>query len=381
MCIYVSYSPKGRKVRRRRKNINVRNLAILIAGAVIAIVLFILLITGAVRLITKGIGALTGDGKESSSASVPSDTESNSGSEESQEPVLTFSNVQMTQVDEGQGDLILINSEYGYQSEVEDLQIFYGNKNNSYGLRVAEMYAKPAVVTAMNEMMAGFQTQTGIGSVLLSSAYRNVEEQQQLYDNDLAKNEASTSQTVAQAGYSEHHSGYAVDLSYQSKAGTSYLDGTGDYAWINENCYKYGFIVRYPDGKTADTGIAYEPWHFRYVGKVHAEAITKGSYCMEEYIEMLRLHDQENPYLFVSESGVPYQIYYVPSNGTTTDVPVPNGKEYAVSGTNEGGFVVTVTMDTVASGTPATDSSASSDTSDSSDNSDVSNISGASASN
>lgn len=375
----MSYSPKGRKVRRRRKNINVRNLAILIAGAVVAVVLFILLITGAVRLISKGIGALTGDGKESSSTPPSSNVESNPSSEQASEPALTFSNVQMTQVDEGQGDLILINAAYGYQSEVEDLQIFYGNKNTSYTLKIAEMYAKPAVVTAMNEMMAGFQTQTGIGSVMVSSAYRNVEEQQQLYDNDLAKNQTSTSETVAKAGHSEHHSGYAVDLSYKSNAGNSYLDGTGQYAWINENCYKYGFIVRYPDGKSTITGITYEPWHFRYIGKVHAEAVTKGGYCLEEYIDMVKLHDKDNPYLFVSESGASYQIYHVPSDGTTTEVPVPTNKEYAVSGTNEGGFIVTVTMNTVASGTTSTSSNSGSSDTGSSDG--VSNISGASTSN
>ncbi len=377
----MSYSPKGRKVRRRRKNINVRNLSILIAGAVVTVVLFILLISGAVRLISKGIGALTKEGKESSSTPSSSTSESIPSSEASSEPAITFSNIQMTSVDEGQGDLILINSLYGYQSEVEDLQIFYGNKNSSYTLKIAEMYAKPAVVTAMNEMMAGFQTQTGIGSVMVSSAYRNVEEQQTLYDNDLAKNGTTTSDSIAKAGYSEHHSGYAVDLSYKSNAGNSYLDGTGQYAWINENCYNYGFIVRYPENKTSITGITYEPWHFRYIGKVHAEAVTKGDYCLEEYIDMVKLHDKDNPYLFVSESGAAYQIYYVPSGGTTTEVPVPDNKTYTVSGTNEGGFIVTVTMNTVASSNPdGTAGTGSSDTG-SSDGNGMANISGASASN
>ena len=341
----MSYSSKGRKVRRRRKSINIRNLVILIAGAVITVVLFILLVTGAVRLISKGIGALTGDGKEKPSApSSSSVTESNPSSEEVSEPALTFSNIQMTQVDESQGELILINAAHGYQSEVEDLQVFWGNKNKSYTLTKAEIYAKPEVITAMNEMMAAFQTQSGIGSVMVSSAYRNVDDQQKMYDNDLKISGADTSETVAKAGYSEHHSGYAIDLSYMSAAGYAYLDGSESYSWLIENCYKYGFIIRYPEGKTAVTGMAYEPWHFRYIGKVHAEALTKGNYCLEEYMDMLRLHDQENPYSFVSETGASYQIYYVPSGGATTEVAVPTGKEYTISGTTEGGFVVTVPM-------------------------------------
>ena len=122
-----------------------------------------MLITGAVRLISKGIGALTGDGKEKSSTpSSSSVTESDPSSEEASEPALAFSNIQMTQVDENQGELILINAAHGYQSEVEDLQIFWGNKNKSYTLLQAEMYAKPEVVSGMNEMMAAFQTQSGI---------------------------------------------------------------------------------------------------------------------------------------------------------------------------------------------------------------------------
>jgi D-alanyl-D-alanine carboxypeptidase len=357
----VSYSSKGRKVRRRRKNVNVRNLSLLIGSAVVVILLFILLVSGFVRVISKGIGALT---KEKDEPSAPTSSVSSEpvSSEPEPEPALTFSNVQLTQVDEGQGELILVDAEHGYQSEIEDLQIFWGNKNSSYGISVAEIYAKPEVVSAMNEMMADFASESGITSTLLNgstSAYRNYSDQQTLYQ----KNSGSDT-TVAQPGYSEHHTGYAVDLSYNSSTGYTYLDGSGSYAWIDENCYQYGFVVRYPDGKSAITGMDYEPWHLRYVGKVHAEAMTKGGYCLEEYIDMLKLHDYESPYEFVSESGASYQIYYVASGGDTTELPAPNGKAYTVSGTNEGGFIVTVAMSSSStaasteSSAPANDSSA-----------------------
>lgn len=291
----MSYSSKGRKVRRRRKSVNVRNLVILIGGAVIAIVLLVLLISGAVRLISKGLGALSGlgDGSSGESSSVSSDVTS---SDENVEPEYNWTTVQMTEADERQGELILVNSSHEYRSEPEDLLIFYGNKTSSYGLKEAEMYAKSPVVTAMNNMMDAFKEATGNTSVLLTSAYRDVEYQQELYDADLAASGLSTSDSVSKPGYSEHHTGYALDLSYQSSSGNNYLDGTGDYAWLVENCYKYGFIVRYTEEKSSITGIISEPWHFRYVGTVHAEAITKGGYCLEEYIEMLKLHDSTNPY-------------------------------------------------------------------------------------
>ena len=350
---FVSYSSKGRKVRRRRKSVNVRNLIILIGGAVITIVLFVLLVSGAVRLISKGLGAITGlGGSDTSDSSVTSSDETSS--EESQETAYTWTTVQMAEADERQGDLILVNSTHEYRSEPEDLLIFYGNKTNSYGLKEAEMYAKSSVVTAMNNMMDAFKEATGNTSVLLTSAYRDVDYQQQLYDADLAASGLSTSDSVSKPGYSEHHTGYALDFSYQSSAGNNYLDGTGDYAWLVENCYKYGFIVRYTEEKSSITGIISEPWHYRYVGTVHAEAITKGGYCLEEYIEMIKLHDSTNPYEFTSESGSKYLIYYTAGAGATTDVPVISGKSYSISGTNEGGVVTVVSLDTQSSTTSST---------------------------
>ncbi len=356
----MSYSSKGRKVRRRRKSVNVRNLVILIGGAVVAIVLLVLLISGAVRLISKGLGALSGlgDGSSGGSSTVSSDAES---SEEPVEPEYTWTTVQLAEADERQGELILVNSSHEYRSEPEDLLIFYGNKTSSYGLKEAEMYAKSPVVTAMNNMMDAFRAATGNGSVLLTSAYRDVSYQQQLYDADLASSGLATSDSVSKPGCSEHHTGYALDLSYQSTSGNNYLDGTGDFAWLVGNCYKYGFIVRYTEEKSSITGIISEPWHYRYVGTVHAEAITKGGYCLEEYIEMLKLHDSTNPYEFTSESGSSYLIYYTAGAGASTDVPVISGKSYTISGTNEGGFVTVVELGGQNTGSGLLSSSASSE--------------------
>ena len=364
----MSYSSKGRKVRRRRKNLNVRNLVILIGGAVAAVLLFILLISGAVHLISKGLGAVTG-GKDTSSSTPASSISEPESSSQPEEETLSWSSVQLTEADEHQGDLILVNALHEYRSEPEDLLIFYGNKTRSYGIKVAEMYAKSSVVSAMNEMMDAFAAATGNSSVLLDSAYRDVTSQQTLYNNDLASTGETTSSTVAAPGASEHHTGYALDLSYQSNVGYQYIDSTGDYAWIAENCWKYGFIVRYPEDKSSVTGMSGKAWHLRYVGKVHAEAIVKGGYCLEEYIDMLKLHDSENPYSFTTEEGEAYLIYYTAGAGTTTDIPVVSGKSYSISGTNEGGFVTIVPMSATASAPssdssePSTDSTGSSDSS------------------
>ena len=159
----MSYSSRGRKVRRRRKNLNIRNLIILVAGFVVTILLLVLLVHGAVRLVSKGIGALTGDGEGTSGQSSTVSGEDNS-SEPASEPAVSWTSVEMTEADEREGNLILVNGSHEYTAEPEDMTVLYGNKSNSYGLKVAEMYLKTPALTALNNMMDGFQEATGIGS-------------------------------------------------------------------------------------------------------------------------------------------------------------------------------------------------------------------------
>ena len=76
-------------------------------------------------------------------------------------------------------------------------------------------------------------------------------------------------------GYSEHQLGLAVDIRYEH----------GLYEWLAKHSWEYGFILRFPEGKEEITGIDYEPWHFRYVGKEMAKAVFESGLCLEEYLE------------------------------------------------------------------------------------------------
>ena len=91
--------------------------------------------------------------------------------------------------------------------------------------------------------------------------------------------------TVAPAHYSEHETGLAVDIVAVTN---QRLDATQENAreniWLQENCYKYGFILRYPKGKEEITGFSYESWHFRYVGKAAAKEIYDKGITLEEYL-------------------------------------------------------------------------------------------------
>ena len=123
----------------------------------------------------------------------------------------------------------------------------------------------------------------------VESGYRSEEKQQQLYDEKrkeflqqgYAESDATalTEKWVSVPGTSEHQLGIAVDIS-----GEVY----DIYAWLQENSYKYGFILRYTADKTAITGVAPEEWHYRYVGVEAATEIYQQGLCLEEYVDRLR---------------------------------------------------------------------------------------------
>jgi D-alanyl-D-alanine carboxypeptidase len=132
--------------------------------------------------------------------------------------------------------------------------------------------------------------------LMIASAYRTVERQTELFNEQIksyknqgysdtdAYNEAK--QWVAIPGTSEHHTGLALDIVTPTYQVLNYgFDTTDAFKWLNENCTEYGFILRYPKGKTDITGITYEPWHYRYVGVEIAKYITENNLTFEEYIE------------------------------------------------------------------------------------------------
>ncbi len=132
----------------------------------------------------------------------------------------------------------------------------------------------------------------------IGSAYRTHGDQIWLYNNKIQRlmaegySEAEANRlagtVVAVPGTSEHELGLAFDL-----VDDSYRDldeaqeNTAVQKWLMANSWKYGFILRYPSSKSEITGIIYEPWHYRYVGKTAAKEIYDSGLCLEEYLESL----------------------------------------------------------------------------------------------
>lgn len=124
-------------------------------------------------------------------------------------------------------------------------------------------------------------------SLKVCSAYRTYSTQKTLYANAVkTKGRKTANIRSARAGRSEHHTGYAIDITSKSM-GWGLKQDFADYPdgkWINDHCHEYGFIIRYPKGKTDITGYAYEPWHLRYVGVEAATEIMEQGITLEEYL-------------------------------------------------------------------------------------------------
>ena len=115
----------------------------------------------------------------------------------------------------------------------------------------------------------------------IQSGYRSYKTQEGLYNNYVKEDGKDKADTYsARPGHSEHQSGYAMDLNIIGSA----FEGTPEAIWIDKNCYKYGFIIRYPKGKENITGYKYEPWHIRYLGKENAKKVYESGKTLEEYL-------------------------------------------------------------------------------------------------
>lgn len=131
---------------------------------------------------------------------------------------------------------------------------------------------------------------------LICSSFRTNEKQEQLYQNKVSeylsqgysKVEASDKAAfwVARPGTSEHQLGLAVDIvSTKNQRLDRSQENTVEQQWLIQNSWKYGFVLRYPTNKNSITGVGYEPWHYRYVGKEHAKKINELGVCLEEYVK------------------------------------------------------------------------------------------------
>ena len=184
------------------------------------------------------------------------------------------------------------------------------------------------IMDSYASLAAAVRERTG-EPLYVRSAYRSAEEQ--------ASESAENAEKAQAVGASEHQAGLALDVYVPYFAGSGFIKHKAGQ-FVNAECWRYGFIIRYPYFGKAETGIAYEPWHIRYVGAPHAEIMYRNSLTLEKYMEIL----PENGYL-------KYGDYLVTRRSSRQDVAqggavftIPAHFESAViSPDNCGGWVMT----------------------------------------
>ncbi len=278
--------------------------------------------------------------------SVPENT-----TEPEQPTGIIFGNEEYPNTEVHNGSLILVNNFTPFTGSESNLISLYDAmleaECRSFGVRDSALMVRPETAEALITMFDDFHAATGDDSIVVSSGHRTKEQQQAVYDMyessvDPEAEDDGTLHRAALPGFSEHQTGYSVDLGLMEGD----YDGTGVCEWVEDHCAEYGFILRYPEDKFDLTNIMFEPWHFRYVGFPHASIMMNQDMCMEEYIDFVKEYPYDGEHLRVADfDGKVYEIYYYAEDADydSTMVPVPGGGlNYNVLGNNIDGFIVTI---------------------------------------
>lgn len=250
------------------------------------------------------------------------------------------------------GDLILVNNENEFVFEGspayckrETPVSVYGLKNKNYTLLDTSIYLNKTVIENLNLLFTDYRGVSGKADIMINSAYRTYEDQQAMLAKKIEQYGEEQGRLIAtNPGFSEHHSGLGFDICIFENGRSRTFEFDETHIYIPQNCHKYGFIQRYPEGKTVITGIAHEPWHYRYVGIPHSYYIYENGLCLEEYIDILKGYPFNINHLKIASDGKNYEVYYVEATEGTTQIYVPTDKSYEISGNNVDGFIVTVDM-------------------------------------
>lgn len=195
------------------------------------------------------------------------------------------------------GDIpLLVNRDNPVKSDFEPERLVSLEDTIPSGLctyKIKGLRGVKEAVDALTELLQAAHAD-GLTEWQISEAYRTWDRQEQIFNNQVnsymnengmtrSKAQSATRKTVADPGTSEHHTGLAFDITVP---GMFFVD-TLQYRWMLQNCWDYGFILRYTDEKESITGFLGEEWHFRYVGREHALRIKNSGLCLEEYVDLL----------------------------------------------------------------------------------------------
>lgn len=256
------------------------------------------------------------------------------------------------------GPLMIVNRDHATEDITDGLVTIYSLKNSFYGLRDVSLQLREEPIKALNEMAEAIRNDLGYAPFLINTAYRTKADQRKIYSSSIS---AQGENAAAMAGFSDFETGYSVGITLTRNGGYYELSGekgAAEREWMETNAAKYGFILRYPQGKESVTQFAYDASHYRYVGAPHALYMQEHGLCLEEYIELLRSgYSYPDEHLTIPDGqGRSCEVFFAPLGSSadtgTFELPVPIDYPYTYSGNNIDGFVVTVTVEAETADTP-----------------------------
>ncbi len=246
--------------------------------------------------------------------------------------------VYLDQMDIHKGNLILINKDYPLIDQ--DNRPPLVPLNHKFPELLLEVKAASVLSHLLTEL-------SGSDVILPVSGYRSYYEQKEIYFSSLSELGLEfTEKYVAPPGHSEHQTGLAIDLAHLQEQ-IDFICPDFPYEGIcNEFRNKapdYGFVERYQSGKEKVTGIAPEPWHFRYVGFPHSRLMHEQNLSLEEYIDYLKDYPSTGQHLTISHCAHLFEIYYINlSAAVRTRIKLPENSLYQISGNNVDGIIITL---------------------------------------
>ena len=172
------------------------------------------------------------------------------------------------------GDILLVNGTHRLSADYvpEGLVNLYTSRH-SFRLASSDIYLTRETYEAAERMFHAAEEEN-VNGFIITSGYRSYERQKEVY----AQSEPGKAQ---EPGASEHQTGLAFDVTTETSNG---FENTTQYAWLSQHAHEYGFIQRYPANKADETGISYEPWHYRYVGVDAATRMRRTGQTLEAFL-------------------------------------------------------------------------------------------------
>lgn len=182
--------------------------------------------------------------------------------------------------------LVLVNKNYALSEDYEPSDLVLPNVLSTSYNPNQNIYLRKEAAIHLEQLFYAAQNEAGL-TLLARSGYRSYQTQISLYDRYVSQNGTEKADTFsARAGHSEHQTGLAMDVTADSVNRQLVTDFglTPEGIWLKENAHRFGYIIRYLEGREDETGYQYEPWHIRYVGVEAATEIYENNWILEQYL-------------------------------------------------------------------------------------------------